>query len=303
MADKSKLPTVYIGDKFTIDGTEVAVTDTVGIENMGGDVVGVVVTVLSDDVHIDPSAMSHRTRIVAGDDMYPTGRVDDTVEYLKSTRAHVYDRHVAEYGSLSDRMDNEVLEVIDEVLDRLGVPSVDTETEEEVRAWGTNDVIRTLENTLDRVNRADEVVLHLDGMSFVTGGNEVEWVGADCINNLQINVTTHVTRVWPMDDPDHLGVPLDEGDGYTEVTVEWDSVYMDGAYVDADRVVTVNSVRLRVVTVNSVRLDQGVAYDLMARAEYEVRVNHETNYTDIVTLLTRDEYTTVFTTKEEEGRN
>ena len=279
MADKSKLPTVYIGDKFTIDGTEVAVTNTLGIENMGGDVVGVVVTVLSDDVHIDPAAMSHRTRIVAGDDMYPTGRVDDTVEYLKSTRAHVYDRHVAEYGSLSDRMDNEVLEVIDEVLDRLGVPVVETE---EVRAWGTHDVIRTFEHTLDRVNRADEVVLHLDGMSFVTGGNEVEWVGADCIDNLHINVTTHVTRVWPIDDPDHLGTPLDEGDMYTEYTVEWDSVYNDGAYVvDADRV----------VTVNNARFDHGVTYDHMTRAEYEVGVNHETNYTDLVTLQTRDEFT------------
>ena len=291
MADKSKLPTVYIGDKFTIDGTEVAVTNTVGIENMGGDVVGVVVTVLSDDVHIDPSAMSHRTRIVAGDDMYPTGRVDDTVEYLKSTRAHVYDRHVATYGSLYDRMDNEVLDVIDEVLDRLGVPSVDTK--EEVRAWGTNDVIRTFENTLDRVNCADEVVLHLDGMSFVTGGNEVEWVGADCIDNLLINVTTHVTRVWPIDDPDHLGVPLDEGDMYTEATVGWDMVYNDGAYVDADRM----------VTVNNVRLGEGVTDDLMSRAEYEVRVNHESNYTDLVTVLTRDEYTTVFPTKEDEGLN
>ena len=278
MADKSKLPTVYIGDKFTIDGTEVAVSNTLGIENMGGDVVGVVVTVLSDDVHIDPSAMSHRTRIVAGDDMYPTGRVDDTVEYLKSTRDHVYDRHVATYGSLSERMDNEVLDVIDEVLDRLGAPVVETE---EVRAWGTNDVIRTFEHTLDRVNHADEVVLHLDGMSFVTGGNEVEWVGADCIDNLLINVTTHVTRVWPIDDPDHLGTPLDEGDMYTVSTVGWDMVYNDGAYVDADRM----------VTVNNVRLDHGVTYDLMSRAEYEVRVNHETNYTDLVTLQTRDEFT------------
>ena len=278
MADKSKLPTVYIGDKFTIDGTEVAVTNTIGIENMGGDVVGVVVKVLSDDVHIDPSAMSHRTRIVAGDDMYPTGRVDDTVEYLKSTRDHVYDRHVATYGSLSERMDNEVLDVIDEVLDRLGAPVVETE---EVRAWGTNDVIRTFEHTLDRVNHADEVVLHLDGMSFVTGGNEVEWVGADCIDNLLINVTTHVTRVWPIDDPDHLGTPLDEGDMYTVSTVGWDMVYNDGAYVDADRM----------VTVNNVRLDHGVTYDLMSRAEYEVRVNHETNYTDLVTLQTRDEFT------------
>ena len=287
MADKSELPTVYIGDKFTIDGTEVAVTNTVGIENMGGDLVGVIVKVLSDDVLIDPTAMSPTTRIVAGDDMYPTGRVDDTVEYLKSTRDHVYDRHVATYGSLADRMDNEVLDVIDEVLDRLGVPVVETE---EVRAWGTNDVIRTFEHTLDRVNRADEVVLHLDGMSFVTGGNEVEWVGADCIDNLLINVTTHVTRVWPMDDPDHLGTPLDEGDMYTEATVEWDMVYNDGAYVDADRV----------VTVTHVRLGEGVTDDLMSRAEYEVRVNHETNYTDLVTVLTRDEYTTVFPTKGDE---
>ena len=199
-------------------------------------------------------------------ELYPTGRVSDAIGYLKSTRA--------------DHMSNEVLEVIDEVLDRLGVPSVDTK-EEEVRAWGTNDVIRTFENTLDRVNCADEVVLHLDGMSFVTGGNEVEWVGADCIDNLLINVTTHMTRVWPIDDPDHLGDPLDEGDGYTESTVEWDMVYNDGAYVDADRV----------VTVNNVRLDQGVTYDLMSRAEYEVRVNHETNYTDLVTLQTRDEST------------
>lgn len=287
MADKSKLPTVYIGDKFTIDGTEVVVGDALGIENMGGDVVGVVVKVLSDDVHIDPSAMSHRTRIVAGDDMYPTGRVDDAIGYLKDVYAYTKAKHYEEYGGRAEQMANAVLDVIDEVLDRLGVPVVETE---EVRAWGTNDVIRTFENTLDRVNRADEVVLHLDGMSFVTGGNEVEWVGADCIDNLLINVTTHMTRVWPIDDPDHLGDPLDEGDGYTESTVEWDMVYNDGAYVDADRV----------VTVNNVRLDQGVTYDLMSRAEYEVRVNHETNYTDLVTLQTRDEYTTVFTAKEDE---
>ena len=279
MADKSKLPTVYIGDKFTIDGTEVVVGDALGIENMGGDVVGVVVKVLSDDVHIDPSAMSHRTRIVAGDDMYPTGRVDDAIGYLKDVYAYTKAKHYEEYGGRTERMANAVLEVIDEVLDRLGVPSVDTN--EEVRAWGTNDVIRTFENTLDRVNCADEVVLHLDGMSFVTGGNEVEWVGADCIDNLLINATTHMTRVWPMDDPDHLGDPLEEGDVYTESTVEWDMVYNDGAYVDADRV----------VTVNNVRLDHGVTYDLMPRAEYEVRVNHETNYTDLVTLQTRDEST------------
>ena len=291
MADKSKLPTVYIGDKFTIDGTEVAVSNTLGIENMGGDVVGVVVKVLSDDVHIDPAAMSHRTRIVAGDDMYPTGRVDDAIGYLKDVYAYTKAKHYEEYGGRAERMSNAVLEVIDEVLDRLGVPSVDTK--EEVRAWGTNDIIRTFEHTLDRVNRADEVVLHLDGMSFVTGGNEVEWVGADCIDNLLINATTHVTRVWPIDDPDHLGTPLEEGDGYTEYMVEWDMVYNDGAYVDADRV----------VTVKHVRLDQGVTYDLMSRAEYEVRVNHETNYTDLVSLLTRDEFTTVFPTKEDEDRN
>lgn len=281
MADKSKLPTVYIGDKFTIDGTEVVVGDALGIENMVGGVVGVVVTVLSDDVHIDPSAMSHRTRIVAGDDMYPTGRVDDAIDYLKDVYAYTKAKHYEEYGGRAERMSHAVLDVIDEVLDRLGVPVVETE---EVRAWGTNNLVRTLENTsytLDRVNRADEVVLHLDGMSFVTDGNEVEWVGADCIDNLQINVTTHVTRVWPIDDPDHLGVPLDEGDMYATSTVEWDSVYNDGAYVDADRV----------VTVNNVRLDQGVTYDLMSRAEYEVRVNHETNYTDLVTLQTRDEST------------
>lgn len=289
MADKSKLPTVYIGDKFTIDGTEVVVSDTVGIENMGGDVVGVVVKVLSDDVHIDPSAMSHRTRIVAGDDMYPTGRVSAAINYLKSTLWCA--QHVDMYDVHADRVSNEVIEVIYGVLDRLGVPVV--ETEEEVRAWGTNDVIRTFENTLDRVNTADEVVLHLDGMSFVTGGNEVEWVGADCIDNLQVNVTTHVTRVWPIDDPDHLGDPLDEGDGYTEATVAWDMVYLDGAYVDADRV----------GMVKHVRLGEGVTDDLMSRAEYEVRVNHETNYTDLVTVLTRDEYTTVFPTKEVEGRN
>ena len=286
MADKSKLPTVYIGDKFTIDGTEVAVSNTLGIENMGGDVVGVVVKVLSDDVHIDPAAMSHRTRIVAGDDMYPTGRVDDAIGYLKDVYAYTKAKHYEEYGGRAERMSNAVLEVIDEVLDRLGVPSVDTK--EEVRAWGTNDIIRTFEHTLDRVNRADEVVLHLDGMSFVTGGNEVEWVGADCIDNLLINATTHVTRVWPIDDPDHLGTPLEEGDGYTEYMVEWDMVYNDGAYVDADRV----------VTVKHVRLDQGVTYDLMSRAEYEVRVNHETNYTDLVSLQTRDE-----TTAEEDEDN
>ena len=296
MADKSELPTVYIGDKFTIDGTEVAVSNALGIENMGGDVVGVVVKVLSDDVHIDPSAMSHRTRIVAGDDMYPTGRVSAAIDYLKDVYAYTKAQHYEEYGgSLSDRMDNEVLDVIDEVLDRLGVPSVETE---EVRPWGTNTVAFLTEVppssfTLDRVNRADEVVLHLDGMSFVTGGNEVEWVGADCIDNLLINVTTHVTRVWPIDDPDHLGTPLDEGDMYTVSTVEWDMVYNDGAYVDADRV----------VTVNNVRLGEGVTDDLMSRAEYEVRVNHESNYTDLVTLLTRDEYTTVFPTKEDEDND
>ena len=278
MADKSKLPTVYIGDKFTIDGTEVAVSNTLGIENMGGDVVGVVVTVLSDDVHIDPAAMSHRTRIVAGDDMYPTGRVDDAIGYLKDAYAYTKAKHYEEYGGRAERMAHAVLEVIDEVLDRLGVPVVETE---EVRAWGTNDIIRTFEHTLDRVNRADEVVLHLDGMSFVTDGNEVEWVGADCIDNLLINVTTHVTRVWPIDDPDHLGTPLDEGDMHTEYTVEWDMVYLDGAYVDADRV----------VTVNNARFNHGVTYDHMTRAEYEVRVNHETNYTDLVTLQTRDEFT------------
>lgn len=283
MAAKSELPTVYIGDKFTIDGTEVAVTDTVGIENMGGDLVGVVVKVLSDDVHIDPSAMSHRTRIVAGDDMYPTGRVDDAIGYLKDVYAYTKAKHYEEYGGRAERMANAVLNVIDEVLDRLGAPVVETEG---VRAWGTNSVAFLTEVppssfTLDRVNRADEVVLHLDGMSFVTDGNEVEWVGADCIDNLLINVTTHMTRVWPIDDPDHLGVPLDEGDMYTESTVGWDMVYNDGAYVDADRV----------VMVKHVRLDQGVTYDLMSRAEYEVRVNHETNYTDLVTLQTRDEFT------------
>ena len=295
MADKSKLPTVYIGDKFTIDGTEVAVTNTIGIENMGGDVVGVVVKVLSDDVHIDPSAMSHRTRIVAGDDMYPTGRVDDAIGYLKDVYAYTKAKHYEEYGGRAERMANAVLNVIDEVLGLLGVPDVDTV---EVRAWGTNSVAFLTEVppssfTLDRVNRADEVVLHLDGMSFVTGGNEVEWVGADCIDNLLINVTTHVTRVWPMDDPDHLGTPLDEGDVYTESTVEWDMVYNDGAYVDPDRV----------VTVNNVRLGEGVTDDRMSRAEYEVRVNHETKYTDLVTVLTRDEYTTVFPTKEDEGND
>lgn len=130
-----------------------------------------------------------------------------------------------------------------------------------------------------RVNRADEVVLHLDGMLFITNGNAVEWVGADCIGNLHINVTKHVTRVWPIDDPDHLGTPLDEGGLYTESTVEWDMVYNDGAYVDADRV----------VTVNTVRLDHGVTYDRMSRAGYEVGVTHETKYTDLVTLQTRDE--------------
>ena len=281
MADKSELPTVYIGDKFTIDGTEVVISDIIGIENVGG-VVGVVVTVLSDDVHIDPSAMSPTKRIVTGDDLYPTGRVDDAIGYLKDVYAYTKAKHYEEYGGRAERMAHAVLEVIDEVLDRLGVPVVETE---EVRAWGTNDIIRTFEHTLDRVNCADEVVLHLDGMSFVTGGNEVEWVGADCIDNLLINATTHMTRVWPIDDPDHLGTPLDEGDMYTEYTVEWDMVYNDGAYVDPDRV----------VTVNNVRLGEGVTDDLMSRAEYEVRVNHETNYTDLVTLQTRDE--------EDEGLN
>lgn len=288
MADKSKLPTVYIGDKFTIGGTEVAVSNTVGIENMGGDVVGVVVKVLSDDVHIDPSAMSHRTRIVAGDDMYPTGRVDDAIGYLKDVYAYTKAKHFEEYGGRAEHMANAVLDVIDEVLDRLGVPVVETE---EVRAWGTNSVAFLTEvppssYTLDRVNRADEVVLHLDGMSFVTGGNEVEWVGADCIDNLQINFTIHVTRLWPIDDPEHLGTPLTQRGVYATSTVEWDSVYNDGAYVDPGRV----------VTVNNVRLDPGVTYD---RFEYEVGENHETVYDDIDTVLTRDE----FTAKEEDEDN
>lgn len=286
MADKSenKLPTVYIGDTFTIGGTEVVVSNTIGIEDVGG-VVGVVVTVLSDDVHIDPAAMSPTTRIVTGDNMYPTGRVNGAIGYLKSTRADVYDRHVATYGSDAECTSNEVIDVIDEVLDRLGVPAGDTEEEEEVRAWGTNDVVRTFDNTLDRVNNADEVVLHLDGMSFVTAGDEVEWVGADCIDNLQVNVTTHVTRLWPGDDPYHLGVPLAKGGMYTEATVEWDSVYNDGAYVDPGRV----------VTVNNVSLGEGMADDGMSRAEYEVSENHEVEYTDLVTLQTRDE--------EDEGHN
>lgn len=287
MADKSKLPTVYIGDKFTIDGTEVAVTNTIGIENMGGDVVGVVVKVLSDDVHIDPSAMSHRTRIVAGDDMYPTGRVNDAIEYLKGVYAYTKANHYEEYGDRAERVANTVLNVIDEVLGLLGVPDVDTL---EVRAWGTNDVIRTFENTLDRVNRADEVVLHLDGMSFVTDGNEVEWVGADCIDNLQVNVTIHVTRLWPIDDPEHLGTPLTQRGVYATSTVEWDMVYLDGAYVDPGRV----------VAVNTVRLDPGVTYD---RFEYEVSENRETVYDDIDTVLTRDEFTAEEDEEEDEGLN
>lgn len=279
MADKSenKLPTVYIGDTFTIGGTEVVVSNTIGIEDVGG-VVGVVVTVLSDDVHIDPEAMHPTTRIVTGDNMYPTGRVNGAIGYLKDVYAYTKAQHYEEYGGRAERMSNAVLEVIDEVLDRLGVPAGDTE-EEEVRAWGTNDVVRTFENTLDRVNNADEVVLHLDGMSFVTAGDEVEWVGADCIDNLHINVTTYVTRLWPGDDPYHLGVPLDEGDMYTEAVVEWDMVYNDGAYVVAGRV----------VTVNNVSLGEGMADDGMSRAGYEVRVNHEVEYNDIDTVQTRDE--------------
>lgn len=291
---KKKLPTVYIGDKFTLDGTEVTVSNTLGIENMGGDLVGVVVKVLSDDVHIDPSAMRSSTRIVAGDDMYPTGRVDDAIGYLKDTRAHVHTGHVATYGAHADRMPNEVLDVIDEVLDRLGVPVVETEETEEVRAWGTNNVVRTTTaHTGETINRADAVVLHLDGMSFVTDGKEVEvvWVGADCIDNLCLDSTTHITRVWPIDDPHHLGNPLETTTPYTTTTVRWDAVYNDGAYVVPDRV----------VTVNTVRLGEDVTDDRMSRAEYEVSVNHETKYTDLVSLQTRDEYTANMAKEEDNG--
>lgn len=294
---KKKLPTIYIGDTFTLDGTEVTVSNTLGIENMGGDLVGVVVKVLSDDVHIDPSAMRSSTRIVAGDDMYPTGRVDEAIDYLKSTRAHVHTGHVATYGEHADHMPNEVLDVIDEVLDRLGVPVVESE-EDEVRAWGTNSVAFRAEVppsslTLDRVNRADEVVLHLDGMSFVNAGKEVEWVGADCIDNLCIDSTTHMTRVWPSDDPHHLGLPLDETTPFTVSTVKWDAVYNDGAYVVPDRV----------VTVNTVKLGEDVTDDRMSRAEYEVSVNHETEYTDLVSLQTRDEYTANMAKEDEDNGN
>lgn len=126
-----KLPTVYIGETFTLDGKEVVVSNTIGIESMGGGHVGVTVEIFSDDVHIDPAALSPRTRIVAGDEMYPTGRVGDAVDYLKATRAHVHARHVATYGAHADSMPNEVLYVIDEVLDRLGVPVVETEEDED----------------------------------------------------------------------------------------------------------------------------------------------------------------------------
>lgn len=289
------LPAVYIGDKFTLDGTEVTVTDTLGIENMGGGLVGVVVKVLSDDVNIDLAAMAPRTRIVAGDDMYPAGRVDDAIDYLKATRAHVYAGHVAMYTDHADHVPNEVLDVIDEVLDRLGVPVVETE---EVRAWGSNNVIRTEEvpatvNVWERVNRADEVVLHLDGMSFVTNGNEVEWVGADCIDNLHIDVTTHVSRVWPIDDPHHLGIPLDETTMFTVSEVRWDAVYNDGAYVGPDRVVTVGTVSIA----------PGVTDDVQSRAEYEVGVKHETKYTDLVSLQTRDEYPADTDKEDEDNGN
>lgn len=282
---KKKLPTVYIGDTFTLDGTEVTVSNTLGIENMGGDLVGVVVKVLSDDVHIDPSAMRSSTRIVAGDDMYPTGRVDEAIDYLKATRAHVHTRHVTFYGSDADNIPNEVLDVIDEVLDRLGVPVVETD---EVRPWGTNNVPSS-----ERVNRADEVVLHLDGMSFVNAGKEVEWVGADCIDNLCIDSTTHMTRVWPSDDPHHLGLPLDETTPFTVSTVKWDAVYNDGAYV----------VPGRVVTVNTVKLGEDVTDDRMSRAEYEVSVNHETKYTDMDTMRTRDEYNANKNKEDEDNGN
>lgn len=292
---KKKLPTVYIGDKFTLDGTEVVVSNTIGIESMGGGHVGVVVEIFSDDVHIDPSAMSHTTRIVAGDDMYPTGRVDEAIDYLKTTRAHVYTRHVTFYGSHADGVPNEVLDVIDEVLDRLGVPVVETD---EVRAWGTNNVVRTADvpssehvPSSERVTRADEVVLHLDGMSFVTDGKEVEWVGADCIDNLCLDSTTHITRVWPIDDPHHLGNPLDETTSFTVSEVKWDAVYNDGAYVVPDRV----------VTVNTAKLGEDVTDDRMSRAEYEVSVNHETEYTDLVSLQTRDEYTANVAKEDEDN--
>lgn len=290
---KKKLPTIYIGDTFTLDGKEVVVSDTLGIENMGGGHVGVVVEIFSDDVHIDPSAMRSSTRIVAGDDMYPTGRVSDAINYLKDTRSHVHTGHVATYGAHADRVPNEVLDVIDEVLDRLGVPVV-VESEDEVRAWGTNDVVRTTtEHTGETITRADEVVLHLDGMSFVTDGKEVEWVGADCIDNLCLDSTTHMTRVWPIDDPDHLGNPLETTTPYTTSTVKWDAVYNDGAYVVPDRV----------VTVNTVKLGEDVTDDRMSRAEYEVSVNHETKYTDMDTMRTRDEYNANKTKENEDNDN
>lgn len=129
MTDSNKkLPTVYIGETFTLDGKEVVVSNTIGIESMGGGLVGVVVEIFSDDVHIDPAAMSPRTRIVAGDEMYPTDRVNDAIDYLKDAYAYTKAKHYEEYGGHAERMSNEV---IDEVLDRLGVPVVDTEEDED----------------------------------------------------------------------------------------------------------------------------------------------------------------------------
>lgn len=278
MTVKNGLPTVYIGDKFTLDGTEVVVGDAVGIENLGGGLVGVVVTVLSDDVHIDPSAMSHRTRIVAGDDLYPAGRVDETVAYLKATREHVYARHVDMYGVMADHMPNEVIDVIDEVLDGLGVPVVDDDEEaEEVRPWGSSEVIRTTPGGMCRgVDYAEEVVLHRDGLSFVTDGDEVEWVDAKYVANLCIDVTTRVVRLWPVDDPDHVRTPLVEEGMITSTEVTWDAVYGGGAYTLAGR-----SVRVRFTP----------SVDCVSDVEYEVRVNHRTEYNDVDSLLTRDEFT------------
>ena len=66
-----------------------------------------------------------------GDDMCPTCRVSDAIDYLKATRAHVHAHHVATYGAHASIMPNEVLYVIDEVLDRLGAPANTTKEDED----------------------------------------------------------------------------------------------------------------------------------------------------------------------------
>lgn len=276
------LPTVYIGDKFTIGGREVVVGERIGVQPLGNGHAGVVVTLYSDDVHIDPSAMAPGTRIVGADELYPTGRVDETIGYLKATRAHIHAHHVDMYGAHADHVPNETIDVIDEALARLGVPVVDTT---EVRTWGATtpsrvDTEETTEYPADRLTYADEAVLCLDGVSFVTGGNEVEWVGADVIDGLEVKVVSTYLCVWPIDNPDHLGEPLERRKLFTVATLTWDEVYGGGAYV----------VPCREVRVDKVRLDEGVTDDRMSRAEYEVAMSHDTVYNDVDTLLTRAEY-------------